>query len=122
MQFLKPNGYIGITDMCFRTEITSIAEVPSYLKDRYHDYWYFLHTIDWWKDQWTKTGLVNVQCAEELPTTDMMWELFIREFGTDREEGEVAATIARDRGKLIRLFRLIGQRSSKTIYLQEPEK
>lgn len=122
MQFLKPNGYIGIVDMCFRHELASIAEAPSYLKERYQDYWYYIHSVGWWRERWVKTGLVNVLCAEELPQTDFIWELFIREFGKDADEGEIVETVARDKGSLLRLFRLVAQRSSKEIYLQEPEK
>lgn len=122
MQFLKPNGCIGIVDMCFRRELSSIAEAPSYLKNRYQDYWYFIHSVEWWRERWVKTGLVNVLCAEELPQTDLIWDLFIQEFGDHSGEEEVVETVARDKGEFLRLFRLVAQRSSKEIYLQEPER
>jgi SAM-dependent methyltransferase len=122
MQFIKPSGCIGIVDMCFRRELASIAEAPSYLKNRYQDYWYFIHSVAWWRERWIKTGLVNVLCAEELPHTDFIWDLFIREFGDSTSEREVVETVAHDKGEFLRLFRLVAQRSSKEIYLQEPER
>ena len=49
VQFIKPDGFIGVVDIGFRREIRSIEEAPEYLRPQYEKYWSSIHTIEWWK-------------------------------------------------------------------------
>src|SRR5207249_3078415 len=65
--FLKPSGIIGVVDVCFAHEVASANEAPQYLRETYSDYWYYVHTVEWWRAHWEKTGLVDILCAEVAP-------------------------------------------------------
>ena len=120
-QFLKPNGIVGIVDACFTREIRSLSEVPEFLKSSYQDYWYSVHSVDWWKNLWEKRGLVKVICAEILPQSDLMWQQYTKDYKDVENEQAMINAVLNDKEKLIAFFRLVGQRTDKEIYLDYPE-
>jgi cyclopropane fatty-acyl-phospholipid synthase-like methyltransferase len=119
-RFLKPGGYIGIVDVCFTHEIETLHDVPRFLRRDYQNYWYFIHSVNWWKKLWEKTGLVNIICAEELPetATSLIRNEYIKDYALTKEKDPFAEALKKDSKNLISFFRLIGQRTSKGAYLQ----
>ena len=76
-RFLRPGGEIGIVCPAFRRELTS-ETVPDYLAGLYREGgFHAFHTPAWWRNHWTKTGLVEVTCVDEPPEADAIWEEFI---------------------------------------------
>jgi cyclopropane fatty-acyl-phospholipid synthase-like methyltransferase len=117
-KFLKPGGAIGVADVCFRREIETFEQVPSFLRPHYQSYWYFVHSADWWRKLWEKTGLVTVTCAEELPQANFIREEYIKDY-KDAAKEPFAKAIAQDTENLITFFRLVGQRTGKGVKLQD---
>lgn len=131
-QFLKPKGLIGIVDWCYTRELSSLSEVPEYLKSFYQDFdFYALHSIDWWKNLWEKTGLVKILHAELLPYSDFIlqeeiknWDVTMQVLTKDfkkldlESEQKILNVLLNDKEKLISCFRLVGQRTEKQPYLE----
>ena len=118
-QFLKPRGLIGIVDWCYKRELGSLIDVPEYLKPCYQDVgFHSLHSIDWWKNLWEKTGLVKVLHAEILPHSDFILQEFIKNFKDLESEQKIINALLNDEEKLISCFRLVGQRTEKQPYLE----
>jgi len=117
-RFVKPDGYIAIVDVCFTKEIETLAEVPKFLKRDYKNYWYFIHSIDWWRKLWEKTGLVQIEAAEELSEADVVREHYIKDFEHEKKPDAFAKAIKLDDQRFITFFKLIGRRTRKTAYLQ----
>ncbi|MEJ8803080.1 methyltransferase domain-containing protein [Pontibacter sp. H249] len=118
-RFIKPGGYIAIVDVCFTHEIDSLDQVPEFLRKDYQNYWYFVHTIDWWKKLWEKTGLVKIDAAQLLEEAELVREHYIKDFKEADEEDPFARAIERDKEHFISFFKLIGRRTKKTVYLQD---
>jgi cyclopropane fatty-acyl-phospholipid synthase-like methyltransferase len=118
-RFIKPGGHIAIVDVCFTKEIETLSQVPDFLRQDYQNYWYFIHTIDWWKKLWEKTGLVDVQAAQQLDESDLVREQYVKDFEGSEEDDPFAKALKLDSQQFISFFKLIGQRTKKTVYLQD---
>ncbi|MBC5993658.1 SAM-dependent methyltransferase [Pontibacter cellulosilyticus] len=118
-RFIKPGGYIAIVDVCFTKEIETLDQVPDFLQEDYQNYWYFVHTIDWWKKLWEKTGLVEVQAAKLLNEADLVRENYVKDFKDSDEPDPFAKALELDEQHFISFFKLIGCRTKKTVYLQD---
>lgn len=118
VQFLKPEGLIGIVDGCFTRELNSLSEVLEYLKPLYLDDWYSVHSIDWWKNFLEKTGLVKVLCADILPQNEFIWQELIENCKDVESEQNIINALLNDTKKLIALFRLVAKRTKKEPYLE----
>lgn len=122
VQFIKPKGLMGIVDACFTRELKSLSDVPEYLIPLYKtDNWDSVHSIQWWKNLWEKTGLVKILCAEILPQNDFLWHEYIKNAKDLESEKELVNALLGDKEKLIAYFRLIGQQTEKQSYLESFE-
>ncbi|PSR52126.1 SAM-dependent methyltransferase [Adhaeribacter arboris] len=117
-KFIKPGGYLAIADVCFTREITTLQEVPLFLRKDFQNYWYFIHSIKWWRQLWEKTGLVEIITAEELPAADLIRQEYIRDYQGKQHKDPFARALAADTEGLITFFRLIARRTEKNAYLQ----
>lgn len=117
-RFIKPDGYIAIVDVCFTQEVESLEQVPDFLRADYQSYWYFIHTIGWWRRLWEKTGLVCIAAAAELEEAGLVREHYIKDFEDKDQPDPFAKAIKLDDQGFISFFKLIGQRTTKTAYLQ----
>ncbi|WP_276499053.1 SAM-dependent methyltransferase [Pontibacter litorisediminis] len=118
-RFLKPGGHIAIVDVCFTKEIESLEQVPEFLREDYQHYWYFIHTLDWWRRLWEKTGLVHIEVAQELQEAELVRKHYIQDFEEADEEDPFAKALQLDEQGFISFFKLIGRRTKKTAYLQD---
>ncbi|WP_161890220.1 SAM-dependent methyltransferase [Pontibacter russatus] len=118
-RFLKPGGCLAIVDVCFTREIESVAQVPDFLSQDYQKYWYFIHTIGWWKKLWEKTGLVQIQAAQELEEAQQVREQYIKDYEEAGTPDPFAKALQLDQQHFISFFKLIGRRTGKTAYLQD---
>lgn len=117
-RFLKPEGCIAIVDVCFTEEIESLEQVPDFLREDYQRYWYFIHTIDWWRRLWEKTGLVHIEAAAEIDEAGLVREHYMKDFENSKEEDPFAKALQLDKQGFISFFKLIARRTKKTAYLQ----
>ncbi|MDX5422587.1 MAG: methyltransferase domain-containing protein [Hymenobacteraceae bacterium] len=118
-RFIKPGGHIAIVDVCFTQEVETLEQVPDFLREDYQNYWYFIHTIDWWRKLWEKTGLVEIEAAAELEEATLVREQYIKDYENAEEEDPFAKALQLDEQGFITFFKLIGRRTSKTAYLQD---
>jgi len=121
-RFIKPDGYIAIVDVCFTKEIESLDQVPDFLKNDYQRYWYFIHSINWWRKLWEKTGLVKVEAAKELNEKDLVRQHYIHDFKEEGKPDAFAKALELDTENFISFFKLIGRRTKKSVYLQDYKK
>ena len=70
LKYLKQGGILGMVSPGFKKEID---EIPQELKDFWLSEFYTLHSVEWWKNHWQKTGLVNVEIADELSNGWQYW-------------------------------------------------
>ncbi|QHT71080.1 methyltransferase domain-containing protein [Rhodocytophaga rosea] len=122
-KFLKPDGRVGIVDVGFTHEIETFAQVPPFLKADYSRYWYFIHTADWWKKMWERTGLVDITCAELLPgeQASAIKAQYIADY-QDKPKEPFARALREDKENIITFFRLVGTRKPTEAYLQDYKK
>ena len=121
-RFLKPGGCLAIVDVCFKHEIENLEQVPDFLREDYQKYWYFIHTINWWRKLWEKTGLVHVEAAQELEEAQHVREQYVKDFEKQGKTDPFAKALKLDEQHFISFLKLIGRRTQKTAYLQNYKK
>ncbi|CAM3533191.1 methyltransferase domain-containing protein [Pontibacter korlensis] len=118
-RFIKPEGHIAIVDVCFTQEVESLDQVPDFLQEDYQRYWYFIHTIDWWRKLWEKTGLLEIEAATELAEAALVRKHYVKDFEKSGDADPFAKALQLDEQNFISFFKLIGRRTKKTAYLQD---
>ncbi|MGC3980192.1 MAG: methyltransferase domain-containing protein [Steroidobacteraceae bacterium] len=109
-QFIKPGGFIGIVDIAFTRELYGIDDAPPFLRAQYAKHWSYVHSIDWWRNHWEKTGLVEVQCAELLPESDELLRDYVLDRPPEQDEDSIMRAVPRDHEGLLALFCLVGRK------------
>ncbi|NKB68234.1 MAG: methyltransferase domain-containing protein [Candidatus Latescibacteria bacterium] len=75
-RFLRPAGQIGIVLNCFTQELR--GALPDHLKPFWAQECWTWHTIDWWRQHWERTGLVDIGVADTLEDGCAIWLQFNR--------------------------------------------
>ncbi len=117
-QFLKPNGILGIVDICFSREINYLSEAPEFIRHEYKDKWFFVHSLDWWSKMLDKSGVLKVQTAEIVPQNEFIRSEYIKDFNGSRKKDYIAEAISKDDDMLLNIFRITATRSEKEISLR----
>ena len=117
-RFLKPGGYLAVSDITVRNEIQTVAQIPECLKPYYSKCWCHVHTPAWWKAQWEKFQLFDVQCAETLTDSSVLKEGYITYAKAKQEYDEFAQSILKDKDDSIHFMRLIARRNDKPAYTE----
>ena len=108
VQFVKPGGQIGIAGAGLAQEIT--PPPPAHLAPIFsHDFW-CLHSADWWRNHWSRTGLVDVEVADSMPDASAIWTHWQRKNSPDNT-AEINAVEA-DAGRYLTYIRMIGRRNA----------
>jgi len=110
IQFIKPGGFVGVVDIAFTRELQSIEDAPEYLRPQYSKHWSYVHSVEWWKLHWEKTGLVEVQCAELLPESDNILSDYVLGRPPEQDEDSIMRAVPRDQEGLIALFCLVARK------------
>jgi cyclopropane fatty-acyl-phospholipid synthase-like methyltransferase len=112
-RLLKKNGILGIVDICFSKEINSIDEAPDFIKDSYHDRWYYVHSLDWWTNHMEKSGLLKIVTAEITPENELIRSEYIKDIKQKGEKDEIAEAMEKDNSGMISVFRMSCKRTGK---------
>jgi hypothetical protein len=84
------------------------TSVPDHLRQWWtHDLW-CLHSADWWRRHWERTGIMDVAVADIMPDGWQRWLDWHRVVAPDNA-AEIAA-LESDRGRWLGYVRLIGRR------------
>jgi cyclopropane fatty-acyl-phospholipid synthase-like methyltransferase len=71
-KFVKPGGQIGIVVPGFMQEIN--GALPEHLLPFWAQECWTWHTVEWWQRLWSRTGLVAVLQADQLPDGWKLWQ------------------------------------------------
>jgi cyclopropane fatty-acyl-phospholipid synthase-like methyltransferase len=110
LQFLRPGGYIGMVDIAFTRELESILDAPEHLRPHFPKYWSYVHSPQWWRSHWEKTGLVDVQCAEMLPDSAQLLSEYAEQRLPSQPEDSIMWAVPRDNDGLIALLCLVARK------------
>jgi len=106
-RFVKPGCQVGIAGAGFMREID--GSVPNHL----HDWWtndlWSLHSANWWRRHWERTGIVDIEVADTMPDGWRRWLDWHRAIAPDNQ-AEIKALEA-DGGDYLGYIRLVARRS-----------
>lgn len=113
-RFLKPGGVLGIAGAGLVREFD--GELPEHLRAWWTPDMWCLHSADWWRRHWGRTGILEVQLADSMLDGGQLWLDWHRVIAPDNAV-EIAALEA-DRGQNIGYVRVVGRRTN--LQLEEP--
>ena len=110
-RFVKPGGPIAIACAGLTREIE--GPVPEHLAAWWTvDVW-SLHSAAWWQRHWQRTGIVNVEIADDMPDGWTTWLDWQRAIAPDNT-AEITALEA-DRGRYLGYVRVVGRRTEMAL-------
>lgn len=114
LQFLKAGGQIGIVSPA------SPQPIPNPPPQHLGDEWYWLKSVEWWREHWSRNPALEVTHAEMLPNG---WELWVRwheflfsgepinEHNTEEERNQ----ILEDGGRYVGWVRMVAKKRAKSL-------
>ncbi len=111
LKSLKINGQIGIISPASPERIPSLA--PPYLGEE----WYWINTVDWWRDLWLRIPNIQLEIAELLPNgweLWVQWHEFLKACGSRNRPEEIRELqqLLDDGGRHIGFVRMVGKRTN----------
>jgi SAM-dependent methyltransferase len=111
-RFVKPGGSVGIALAGFTSEI--VDRVPAHMAE----WWaaempYCLHSADWWRRHWERTGILEVAVADMLPDGWRFWRDWLRLIAPANVV-EIDA-VETDAGRHFGYVRAVGRRRAEAI-------
>ena len=108
-RFLKPGGQLGIAGAGCTREIE--GPIPAHLSQ----WWaaerpYCLHSADWWRRHWARTGILDVAVADAMPDGWRFWLEWLKTIAP-RNVTEIRALEA-DAGRYLGYVRAVGRRQA----------
>lgn len=108
-RFLKPGGQVGIALSGLMKEF--VGTVPAHLSGFWSPEHFCLHSADWWRHHWERTGLLDIEGADSMPGGWRFWLDWQRAIAPDNQT-EIEA-LAADRGEYLGYVRVVGRRRSE---------
>jgi SAM-dependent methyltransferase len=106
-RFVKPGGALGIALAGLVSEMD--GPVPAHLAEWWAgDMAYCLHSAQWWRRHWERTGIVDIAVADALPDGWRFWLDWIKLIAPTNEK-EIRA-LETDAGRHIGYARAVGRR------------
>jgi len=106
-RYLKAGGTIGIAGAGLMREVTE--GLPEHLRAWWTQDLWCLHSAEWWRRHWQKTGLVDVLVADSMPDGWQRWLDWHHTVAPDNAV-EIAALEA-DRGRYLGYARVVARRT-----------
>jgi cyclopropane fatty-acyl-phospholipid synthase-like methyltransferase len=106
-QFVKPGGQLGIAGAGLAQEFTD--KVPEHLHPIWSNDFYCLHSAEWWRRHWARTGIVTVELADSMPSATEIWTHWQRT-NTPDNIAEINVVEA-DAGRYLTYIRLTARRN-----------
>lgn len=108
-RFVKPGGHIAIAGAGLMREIGD--SVPEHLREWWTQDLWCLHSAAWWRRHWERTGIMNIELADDMPDGWQRWLDWHRLIAPDNH-AEIKALEA-DRGRYLGYVRLVGRRQGQ---------
>jgi len=99
VRFVRPRAQIGMVVPGFAQDID--GSLPEHLRPFWAQECWSWHPVEWWHHHWARTGLVDVECADNMPEG---WEVWRR-----HERGQDAEVVEADQGRYMGLIRMVGR-------------
>ena len=106
VQFLKPKGMLGFASAGVVNDLR--APVPEHLRRFWSSDCWCLRSAAWWRDHWSRTGLVDVQFAETMQDG---WRYWLDWAKTTNCFEWYLETIENDAGRNLAYVRALAKRS-----------
>ena len=100
VKFVKPGCRIGMVVPGFAQDID--GTLPEHLEPFWGQDCWSWHPIEWWRQHWSRTGLVDIECADNMPEA---WEVWRRH----ETEGIDAQVVAEDQGRYMGIMRMVAR-------------
>jgi SAM-dependent methyltransferase len=114
-RFVKPGGPVGIAGAGLVREME--GSLPDHLREWWTPDLWCLHSANWWRRHWERTGIMDVELADTMPDGWQLWRDWHKLVAPDNEK-EIKALEA-DRGNCLGYVRLVGRRRAEP-NLEEP--
>jgi SAM-dependent methyltransferase len=105
-QFVKRGGRVGIAGAGLMREVE--AAPPEHLREWWTQDLWCLHSANWWRRHWDRTGIIDVEVGDTMPDGWQFWLDWHKVVAPDNQS-EIEALEA-DRGKFLGYVRLVGRR------------
>ena len=106
VQFVKVGGPIGIAGAGLAREMPS--PVPGHLRDWWTQDAWCLHSVEWWRHHWQRTGLLDMVDADTMEDGWKLWAKWHRLAWPDNKK-EIE-TLEADAGQFMSYIRVVGRR------------
>jgi cyclopropane fatty-acyl-phospholipid synthase-like methyltransferase len=114
-RLVKPGGSLGIAGSGLMCEIE--GQVPEHLRTWWTPDLWCLHTADWWRQHWQRTGIMDIHVADSMHEGWKLWRDWHKAIAPDNV-AEIEALEA-DRGRTLGYIRVVGRRREDA-KLEEP--
>lgn len=113
-RFVKIGGQIGIAGSGLVQEFAEM--IPEHLRAWWTPDLVCLHSAEWWRQHWSRSGVVDVEISDHLPDG---WQLWLEWHREEYPENEVEIkAVEADAGRYLGYVRTIGRRND--IRLEDP--
>ncbi len=114
-RLLKPGGFLGIAGAGLVQEME--AAPPEHLRGWWTQDLWCLHSAEWWRRHWERTGIVTVETADTMTEG---WKLWLDWHRVIAPENHVELqAVSADEGRTIGYVRVVARRGSR-VTLDEP--
>jgi SAM-dependent methyltransferase len=110
-RFVRTGGAIGIAGAGLTSDFD--VSVPDHLREWWEPGHWCLHSADWWRRHWQRTGVLDAELADTLPDGWRLW-LQWQQTGSPNNAPEIAALEA-DAGRHLAYVRVVGRRTEQRI-------
>src|SRR5262249_14600890 len=114
-RFLKPGGQLAIAGAGLVREID--GPLPEHLRQWWTPDLWCLHSADWWRRHWERTGFLDISVADTMPDGWRLWLDWHKVIAPDNKT-EIQA-IEADGGNYIGYVRVVGRRRTDS-HIEEP--
>jgi SAM-dependent methyltransferase len=105
-QFVKGGGRVGIAGAGLMREVK--ASPPKHLREWWTQDLWCLHSANWWRRHWDRTGIMDVEVGDTMPDGWQFWLDWHKVVAPDNHS-EIEALEA-DKGQYLGYVRLVGRR------------
>lgn len=105
-RFLQPAGVLAIAGAGLTREID--GPIPAHLREWWEPTMWCLHSAEWWRCHWERTGLVAVERADTMPDGWRAWLEWQRAVAPDNSVESRA--LEADRGEYLCYVRAVARR------------
>ncbi len=110
-RFLKPGGRLGIAGAGLLREID--GPPPEHLREWWTQDLWSLHSANWWRRHWERTGIIDVEVVDNMPEGWQLWLDWHKVIAPDNHV-EIKALEA-DQGRYLGYVRVVGRRQGDVV-------